>query len=108
VRYVVWKQRNDKRYYYHTFREGRRFRNIYLGTGAKAEQVVAELARCREEQEAKRRAARHYRTYLQDEFERAERSQEQTILMGRGMLLVAGFYQHDGGEWRPRNVRQQH
>lgn len=97
---MSWEQRGDKRYFYrNTWHDGRSVRT-YFGTGEAAElAATAEaLERVQREKEA--------RQWRQEQERRAAAEAllielcEQSDLLVRATLIVAGYHQHDRGAWR--------
>ena len=96
----MWDIRGNCRYYYrHKKIRGQSIR-LYVGTGPEAEKA----------------AARDLHLWIEREYERWLRKQEQAVLdaaetpllelckstdlICRATLVASGFYQHDRGEWR--------
>jgi hypothetical protein len=97
---MSWEQRGDKRYYYrHQWQNGRSVRT-YFGTGEAAELAATADALQRVQRE---REARQWR---QEQERRAAAEallielSEQSDLLVRATLVVAGYHQHDRGAWR--------
>jgi hypothetical protein len=95
-----WEQRGQKRYYYrHEWQDGRSVRT-YLGSGE-----IAEMAATAD---ALQRVAREIdaRKWQQDQERRAAAEAllaelcEQSNMLVRATLVVAGYHQHDRGAWR--------
>ncbi len=100
---MSWETRaNGKRYYTRSYRERGRIRREYVGGGALGELVARldEIDRESRKQEAEsiraaRRQAEQFDETLADFEELAE-------IIGRGLLIVAGYHQHNRSEWRKR------
>lgn len=102
---MSWQQCGEKRYYYRNeWRDGRSVRT-YLGTGA-----IGELAATADALQRLQRGmkARQWR----NEQERRATAQalldelcEQSDLLFRATLVVAGFRQHQRGAWRRTRVK---
>ena len=97
---MSWQQRGQKRYYYRNVWQNGRSVRTYLGTGAIAEMVATAEALQHVQRE---KEARQWR----QEQERRKAAEallaklcEQSDLLVRATLVVAGYTQHDRGEWR--------
>ena len=103
---MSWETRaNGNRYYTRSRREGGRIRREYVGGGtvgelaAKLDEIDSEsrLLEAESIREARRLAA------LMDEA--LAEFEELADNIGRGLLIVAGYHQHNRNEWRKRNVQ---
>lgn len=101
---MSWETRsNGKRYYTRSRRIGGRIQREYVGGG-----TVGELAAKLDEID---RESRMLETELiRQERQQAERMDESLAyfeeladIIGRGLLIVAGYHQHNRSEWRKRN-----
>jgi hypothetical protein len=100
---MCWVSRGDKRYYYRMHRlPGGHFHREYIGSGPEAELAAALDAHRRRQQQAQREALRADR----EAWERAAAVLDELIassdVLVQVCLLIAGFHQHQRGEWRRR------
>jgi len=98
---VSWERRNGGGWYYtRSRREGNRVVREYVGTGPLADLAAFqdEAGRLRREEEA--RAWRKEREDLEDLDATAGELFELAEILTRAALLVAGYRQHNRGEWR--------
>jgi hypothetical protein len=96
-----WEARErGTRYYTRSRREGNRVVREYVGTGPLADLAAFqdEADRLRREEEA--RAWRKEREDLEDLDATAGELFELAEILTRAALLVAGYRQHNRGEWR--------
>ena len=104
---MSWEKRaNGNRYYTRSRRVGGRIQREYIGGGATGE-FVARLDNIDRElrlldAESIRQARRE--TERMDEL--LAGFEELADNIGRGLLIVAGYHQHNRGEWRKRNVHE--
>ena len=97
---MAWKQRGNRRYLYKSVREGNRFRSIYLGTGEVAELAAKKI-------EAQKKILQTEKCRLQSleiTLKSSQKWEHYASLLATASLLLAGYYQHHGSEWRYRNV----
>jgi hypothetical protein len=102
---MAWHQRGNRKYYYHSVRVAgwptpvRRY--VGAGLAAELEAAGADLRRLKREVAARELAA------LEARLREAEAPLlalcDLTDVLARAVLLAAGFYQHDRGEWRRRH-----
>jgi len=98
---MAWETRNGRgRYLTKTRRQGGRYIREYLGSGPMAELMAEVDAEERRLRELGRQA------WLQERAELAERDRDleafcqEVELLARAALVLAGYHQHDRGEWR--------
>ena len=91
-------------YYERARRVGSKVVNEYIGRGPPAELAALMDTQRRAEREAAIRDARNERERLKTSVKPAVELAALIELLVKGNLLVAGFHQHDRGEWRRRNV----
>lgn len=102
-----WVSRKGKSYYYETRRVGGRPVKAYRGSGPAAEAAAAEV-----DQRRKERVERA-KSLMTDEAAHAAASaplvelEGLTDLLVRASLTLAGYRQHDRGEWRRRRHNQE-
>ena len=103
---MTWEQRGQKRYFYRNQWQNGRSVRTYWGTGAIAELAATADAIRRVQREMD---ARQWR----QELERREAAEalliqlcDQTDLLVRATLVVAGYHQHDRGAWRRTRERK--
>jgi hypothetical protein len=100
---MAWEVRGDTRYYYRMHRlPGGRFRREYLGGGFGAELAAALDAHRRRQRQAQREALRAEREAWEGAAVVLDELIATSNLLVRACLLVAGFHQHQRGEWRRR------
>lgn len=101
---MSWETRsNGKRYYTRSRRVGGRIQREYVGGGTVGE-LVAKL------DEIDRESRMLEAELIRDARQQAERMDESLAdfeelaeNIGRGLLIVAGYHQHNRSEWRKRN-----
>jgi hypothetical protein len=101
-----WEERErGTRYYTRSRREGNRIVREYIGAGPLADLAALqdEAARLRREEEM--RAWRKAREDLEDLDATAGELCELAEFLTRAALLVAGYRQHNRGEWRKLRER---
>lgn len=98
---MAWETRRGRgRYYTRSRREGGRVVREYVGTGPLAELTAQVDALARGERE-RRRAAEAGRREQHRELEAAlQELCEGADALARAALLLAGYRQHNRGEWR--------
>lgn len=102
---MSWFHRGNGTFYYERARKvGGKVVKEYIGRGPLAELAALLDAQRRAEREAAIRDARNERERVKASVELAVELAELIELLVKGHLLVAGFHQHDRGEWRRRNV----
>src|SRR5262245_56314398 len=99
---MSWTIRGDRRYYYRSSRVGGRPTRTYLGSGSEAEAEAAEVER-RKKERAERQRARSAECKAHDEAAAPlwKLCRFTDVLM-KVSLVLAGYRQHDRGEWRRR------
>lgn len=96
-----WKtRRNGNRYFYRSRRVDGRVVTEYVGSGAAAEQVAAEMTK-RQERGAADRAEREQLHAVMRDLTEAKRLANVAVA---SVLEAAGYHQHHRGEWRKRRV----
>jgi len=97
-----WETRRGRLYYYEKVREGGRVVSRFVGVGVLGE-ISARYAQLqRMERERKRAAIRAERVEMDLlAGEVAEVCEGINVVM-RAFLVVAGYHQHDRGQWRKR------
>jgi hypothetical protein len=100
---MSWVVSGERRYYYRSRRQpGGTCRREYVGGGLEAELAAALDTHRRQQRQAQREALRAER----EAWERGASMLEELIahsnLLVQACLLVAGFHQHQRGEWRRR------
>ena len=102
---MAWEKRErGGRYYYRTRRVGGRVVKEYVGAGALAETAAERdrLERERRADDARRERAERERL-AREEAPVAALDAAVTALT-RAVLVVAGYHQHERGEWRRRKA----
>ena len=99
---MAWIQRGDKQLYYRSVSVGGRPRKQYLGAGP-----AAQLAASGDQQQRALRATERQglqATQLAEEHagNLIHEAGQWTEMMVQAALLLAGFHQHDRGNWRRR------
>lgn len=90
----------ERGYYYRVRRENGRVVREYVGRGPVAE-LIARLDQLeREERHIEAEALRNEQAKLDDLDAHIEALIESTELVVRAALVVAGYHQHNRGEWR--------
>ena len=99
----------DKRgiYYYRHVRKGSRVRRVYVGSGTKAVRAAEEDERRRAARQAQVAAERAEKARLSAIHDKSRSFTSAVDLLVKAALLAAGYRQHDRGEWRKRNVRNE-
>ncbi|MEO8495481.1 MAG: hypothetical protein ABI614_10445 [Planctomycetota bacterium] len=97
------RKQNGIVYYERARRVGGKVVNEYIGRGRAAEMVALMDAQRRVEREARCREAQIERERLKTSVKPVVELATLIELLVKGSLLVAGFHQHDRGEWRLRN-----
>jgi len=104
---VSWDRKgiSGLRYFYRTERRGKRVVKTYVGRGSEG------LAAARHDEKVRRQRQvdrRHWEEILcrhEQGRERVDALLAPTRLLMRSVLVVNGFYQHHGSEWRRRGKR---
>ena len=104
---MSWEKRaNGNRYYTRSRRVGGRIQREYVGNGAVGE-VVARLDNIdRELRLLDAESIRQTRRQTERMDESLAGFDELADNIGRGLLIVAGYHQHNRGEWRKRNEQE--
>jgi DNA-binding transcriptional MerR regulator len=101
---MSWETRtNGKRYYTRSRRVGGRIQREYIGGG-----TIGELAAMYDKID---RETRLQEVEMNRELRRQAKQLDEVLAqfeeladnVGRGILIAAGFHQHNRGEWRKRN-----
>ncbi len=101
---MSWDQRGEKHYYYrNTWRNGRSERT-YFGTGEIAEMAATADALHRVQREIEDRRCRQEQDHRAAAEALLIELCEQSDLLVRATLVVAGFRQHNRGTWRYKRV----
>jgi hypothetical protein len=99
---MAWLQRGNSRCYVRSVRHGRRVLQEYFGNGPEA-QLAALID---QERQRQRQLQRQARLAAQETWRVASEPMNELVqlsdLLLRATLLVNGYYQHHGAEWRPR------
>ena len=99
---MAWEQRGNRSYYYRSVRSGGRVTKEYAGggfMGLLAEEFDAEQREQRAYERARRKADQERWAALERP---AIELDDLADMMTAATLLVAGYHQHDRGEWRRR------
>jgi hypothetical protein len=102
IRNMAWEERGRRRYYYRSVRRGSRVVKEYFGTGPVAErtaQLDEEDRRKREEAAEAWKEETRRMVALEASIEELCDAAE---TLARASLVVAGYRQHNRGEWRLR------
>jgi hypothetical protein len=102
---MAWEKRGASSYYYRSVRDpDGRVRRLYLGSEhSRAAQSAALEDEERRAQRQTDRADRRAERELQEAAEAPLRQLcEQTDMLMKAALLVAGFHQHDRSNWRKK------
>lgn len=101
---MSWETRsNGKRYYTRSRRVGGRIQREYVGCGTVGE-LVAKLDEIdRESRMLEAESIRQARQQAERMDESLANFEELAENIGRGLLIVAGYHQHNRSEWRKRN-----
>jgi hypothetical protein len=99
-----WGIRGNQRYYYRAKKVNGKCVQTYFGNGPVAE-IEAEIdAQDRLLRIAKIEAHQNVRARLRTADEPLLALGSITDLVSKATLVTAGYYQHDGGEWRIRRI----
>ena len=93
---MAW-QRKDG-YYYHSVRDGKKVRSIYMGPACIIEPIlqIAAESQGKEDPQSKARAE------LDGEDAEMATFEKVTTMLARATLYASGGYRHHKGEWRKR------
>ena len=98
---MSWEQRaRGGRYYTRSKREGGRVVREYVGTGPVAELAAAQDAELRDAHRQQLKERRAEREHFQAAEDRLVEFCALADALARGALLLAGYHQHDRGQWR--------
>ena len=97
-----WLIRGDRRYYYRSSRVAGRPTKTYFGSGSEAEDEAAAVERRKAEREERQREFASEADAYREGVARLEELCRLTDLLMKTHLVLAGFRQHDRGEWRRR------
>lgn len=101
---MAWEKRGNQKYYYRSERVGGRVRKQYYGRGKSAELMVRleelEREQTKEQKQAEREKWRAEVQRLEAADPAVEDMWKATDQMVRAALLLAGYHQHNRGEWR--------
>src|SRR5262245_60242695 len=97
---MPWVRRGKKDYYYRTRRRDGRVLREYHGSGAEARLAAALDDQRRVETEARRQEQAQWEATDAP----VQALDELAVLLMRSALVVAGYHQHAGGEWRRRKL----
>lgn len=103
---MSWEVRGTSRYYTRSRRVNGRIQREYLGTGAEAHLAAALDAARRRQREACWAAVREERSRWAPLTSAADGMIGGIELLVQGVLLVAGYHQHERGPWRRRREVQ--
>jgi hypothetical protein len=103
---VGWIKQGNRRYYHRSVRKDRRVTHQYFGNGPEAKLA----ALIDQERQRQRRLERQARIETQEAWREVSQPLNHlsalSDLLLRATLLVSGFYQHHGSEWRRRRERR--
>lgn len=99
---MPWEDRHGHKYYYRAKNIRGQKKREYLGRGPAAELASAADDLRRLDREVRVRQQREEQTRREEAEAPLRQLVQATDLLVRASLLVAGFYQHDRGEWRHR------
>ncbi len=101
---MSWETRaNGKKYYTRSRREGGKIRREYVGGGTLGE-LAAKLDEIeRDSRLLEAQLTREARRQVEELEEAMAEFDEIADKIGRGLLIVAGYHQHNRSEWRRRN-----
>ncbi len=104
---MSWETRsNGQQYYTHSRRIGGRIQREYVGGGTVGE-LAAELDEIdRESRLLEAESIRQARQLAERMDESLAYFEELADNIGRGLLIVAGYHQHNRSEWRKRNEKK--
>lgn len=101
---MSWETRpNGSRYYTRSRRVNGRIVREYVGGGAIGELSEQMDAIEREERQQRAEAIRDAKAERDSFDELLRQFEEITENIGRGLLIAAGYHQHNRSEWRKRN-----
>ena len=100
---MAWQQRNGRRYYYRSRREGGRVTHDYFVTGPLAWTVAKMDAGERERQQAQAEAEAALRRLYEEADALVGRLIAASKELVEAVLLADGFYRHQRGLWRRRS-----
>jgi hypothetical protein len=98
---MAWQSRPAGKFYYRSIRVNGKVRSVYIGTGAKAEAVFAEVERRRVE----RCTQQQHRDHLQTQSTDPQQLNLSSSLLTDASFLIAGYWQHANGDWRKKHDR---
>lgn len=101
-----WEQRGNHRYFYWSFRIGRRVHKAYSGRGEMVELTARFLAREHERRESVLAQVRSEKQAAENVDQAVGRFECVLDDELRRQLEEAGYRQHKRGEWRRRRVRK--
>lgn len=101
-----WERRQrGGQYYYRSRRVGGRVIKEYLGAGSEAKLAAGVDSLRRKQRKEKRDAERQDRQSYEDALGPLQDFLARCKSIARARLLLAGYHQHDRGEWRRRDDR---
>ncbi len=104
---MAWESRNGKgAYYTRSGRWGGRVIREYIGSDETTILIAKFDALERQERKADQDAQRDERAQFDAIDDQVEQLGELADELARAMLIVAGYHQHKGGEWRKHRERK--